>query len=241
MILHVWDATKTLDHASIVGRERQQHTHSQDSCSDYICPICIDCASSPITLECGHTWCKRCLISYLLAAVNTRLFPLLCMGGSGKCSDHISLKIAQSLLSSEDFHHVARAAFFAYIHWQSRPSDFHHCPTPDCPHVYRNPPVGALLRCPSCLIRICGKCHVKHHDGRSCLDSENEDLRMVDKWSVGRDVKRCPSCRIVIEKVDGCKHVACAHCHAHICWECLSFFDVARDCYRHMRGCHGVI
>ncbi|KAI0089503.1 hypothetical protein BDY19DRAFT_107788 [Irpex rosettiformis] len=203
------------------------------------CPICLDKVSLPVTLDCGHTWCKNCLTSYLLAAIDTKSFPLNCLGSGARCSSQIPLKIAHRLLSSEDFQRVIHASFLAYIH--SRPSEFHYCPTPDCQQVYRTAPPDTVLQCPSCLVRICGNCHIEHHEGKRCPDPEKEELRLFEEWSVGRDVKRCPGCKTFIEREAGCNHMTCTRCRTHICWVCLETFSESEACYDHMRKTHGGI
>lgn len=33
-------------------------------------------------------------------------------------------------------------------------------------------------------------------------------------------LQRCPTCRYVIDKIDGCNHVKCTNCKAEFCWVC---------------------
>ncbi|KAI0685756.1 hypothetical protein BC835DRAFT_1408725 [Cytidiella melzeri] len=203
------------------------------------CPICLDKVSLPITLDCGHTWCKRCLTSYLLAAIDTKVFPLNCLGDGAQCSNQIPISIVRRILTSEDFQRLAHASFLAYIH--SRPSEFHYCPTPDCVQVYRSAPRDTVLQCPSCLIRICPNCHVEYHEGTKCPDSETEELRLFEEWTSTRDVKRCPGCKTYIERDAGCNHMECTRCRTHICWVCLETFPQGNAVYDHMRAVHGGI
>ncbi|KAI0797219.1 hypothetical protein BC629DRAFT_254979 [Irpex lacteus] len=223
----------------IIQHARRRHVLARKQPGHNSCPICLDDVSLPVTLDCGHTWCKNCLKSYLLAAIDTKSFPLLCLGDGARCSQPVPLKIAQRLLSSEDFHRLTHASFLAYIH--SRPTEFHYCPTPDCPQVYRTAPPDTVLQCPSCLVRICGNCHIEHHEGKSCPDPEKEELRLFEEWSAGRDVKRCPACKTFIERDAGCNHMMCTRCRTHICWVCLETFAEAARCYDHMRVTHGGI
>lgn len=64
------------------------------------CPVCFDDVSLPVTLDCGHTWCKHCLTGYLVAAADTKVFPINCLGDEARCGHPVSLKLAHSLLSA---------------------------------------------------------------------------------------------------------------------------------------------
>ncbi|KAI0342306.1 hypothetical protein BDW22DRAFT_1330758 [Trametopsis cervina] len=203
------------------------------------CPVCLDEVSLPVTLDCGHTWCKQCLTDYLLAAVETKAFPLKCLGNEARCTEKVPLRIARTILSPEDFHNVAQASFLAYIH--SRPTEFHYCPTPDCSQIYRTAPPGTALQCPSCLVRICTNCHSEYHEGTPCADGETEQGKLFDEWTSTRDVKKCPGCKTYIERDAGCNHMTCTRCRTHICWVCLQTFPQGDIVYDHMREAHGGI
>lgn len=203
------------------------------------CPVCFNEVSSPITLHCGHTWCKSCLSNYLISASENKLFPLTCLGNDAKCSQSLSINIAQDILSASEFENLTRASFLAYIH--SRPNEFHYCPTPDCAQVYRTAPQDTVLQCPSCLTRICPSCHVEYHDGQECADRQNGGERLFKQWSKTHHVKNCPGCRAPIEKSDGCNHMICIRCQTHICWVCMKTFPNGENIYKHMREEHGGI
>ena len=204
------------------------------------CPVCLGEVSQPVTLACGHTWCRTCLTSYMNASVDNKTFPLTCLGDDAKCSHDIPLSIAQQFLSPDEFDAVVNASFLAYV--QSRPGEFHYCPTPDCPQVYRKSGHGAtVLQCPSCLVRICAHCNMEYHESRSCQDRNPEDERLFETWKMGRDVKDCPSCKVPIERMAGCNHMMCTGCHTHICWACLATFETSGEVYGHMRTIHGGI
>jgi len=221
-----------------IKRARERHSGERPR-HDVECPVCFDEVTSPVSLACGHIWCKSCLRSYLLSSVDTKVFPLTCFGDEAKCSRPIPLTIAQELLSTNEFNSLTHASFLTYV--QTRPSEFHYCPTPDCPQVYRKGPRNTVLQCPSCLTKICPHCHVEYHEGVSCRYSEAEDQKLFDEWKKSHDVKDCPGCKAPIERSAGCNHMTCARCKTHICWACLSTFSSSQDVYDHMRLIHGGI
>ncbi|KAJ3968151.1 hypothetical protein EV361DRAFT_437526 [Lentinula raphanica] len=203
------------------------------------CPVCLGKVDCPVSLsQCGHSYCRACLIGYLHAAMDNKFFPLTCLGDNNKCSCLFPISLTRQLLSADEFDSFIEAAFEAYIH--QRPDEFHYCPSPDCMQVYRPAPSGNVLQCPSCLLRICPQCHVEQHDGFECPDRDGGD-HLFNEWVKAHNVKNCPSCKVPIERAEGCNHVTCIRCRTHICWVCMQTFPRGDGIYNHMRVEHGGI
>ncbi|KAG8780085.1 hypothetical protein FRC15_009754 [Serendipita sp. 397] len=110
-----------------------------------------------------------------------------------QCNTLIPLSVIRRLLSAEQFDTALKTSFDSYI--LARPAEYHHCPTSDCPEIYRvfgsdekddskpstsaslsNAHVEAALlmssnaqHCPSCLMKICPICFAEGgHDGFTC-------------------------------------------------------------------------
>ncbi|KAF7350530.1 RING finger protein [Mycena venus] len=201
------------------------------------CPVCFNEVVSPISLRCGHKWCRTCLAQYLLAALDNRHFPLKCLGDEAKCTEPISLSTARTVLQPNEFNSVVEASISAYVHANAK--EFHYCPSPDCMQIYRTGPKGTVVQCPSCLLRICSHCHAEAHDGLACAEQDGDKL--FKEWAASHDVKNCPGCAIPIERDEGCHHVTCIQCQTHICWVCLQTFPKGEGVYKHMREEHGGI
>ncbi|KAK0204039.1 hypothetical protein DFS33DRAFT_854618 [Desarmillaria ectypa] len=243
--LNLWDRVLTVRggrhslHAArcaVKQAEDRQRYGRRVSIDD--CPICFDEVVAPFTLRCGHSVCRSCLKNYLVAAIDNRFFPLTCLANDASCSERIPLSVARELLSARQFDSVMHSAFSAHVH--ARPDEFHYCPTPDCPQIYRSAPKGTILQCPSCLIRICSTCHIEQHDGSDCPDRDDTDVAFKE-WKKIHDVKNCPGCKIPIERAEGCNHVTCTRCQTHICWVCSKTFPRGDGIYEHMRATHGGI
>ncbi|KAF9266876.1 hypothetical protein L218DRAFT_996420 [Marasmius fiardii PR-910] len=202
------------------------------------CPICLGEVERPIILSCQHSYCRTCLSNYLFAAKDNHYFPLSCLGHNAKCSTLIPLYIARDLLPIADLHALIEAAFM--VHIDTHPDEFHYCPSPDCTQVYRPAAPGTILQCPSCLIKICPRCHVEYHEGFECPEQDKGD-RLFEKWAKEHGVKHCPGCKAPIERTEGCNHVTCTRCQSHICWVCMETFPRGEGIYSHMRAEHGGI
>lgn len=226
---------KALD---LVRKLRSRYDKRRQGGND-LCPVCFDDPTHSVRLGCGHHWCRACLLNYLLSTISNKVFPLNCLGDQGRCKERIPLSVASDVLAAEQFQAVAEAAFSSHV--QSHSDEFHYCPSPDCPQVYRSKPKsleGTTVQCPSCLLRICVACQQEAHEGFTCDDDDdwNEELQ---EWVKDHDVKRCPGCRITIERIEGCNHLTCTNCQTHICWVCMKTFPKGEGIYGHMREEHG--
>lgn len=208
----------------------------QDVNAHSICPICMHHPTSPVVLDCGHAWCEACLLEYFRVSAESRRFPLKCLGGGAQCSQLIPIKLAKQTLPLEDFHKLVERAALALV--DSRPSEFYHCPTPDCPPVYLWNSYDKPHQCTSCLTWICPRCHLKQHEEAYCPTLESKDDRLFRTWAEEHDVKNCPKCNATIERLAGCNHMQCTRCHTHMCWACGQTFSTGRSVYEHMNKVH---
>ena len=63
--------------------------------------------------------------------------------------------------------------------------------------------------------KFCFECLRPWHGDDSCEKSlEKEFLN----WKKNKNLKRCPKCKIYIEKNEGCNHMTCSNCKFEWCW-----------------------
>jgi len=207
------------------------------------CPVCYDTIDEPYRLGCGHAYCHGCLRHFLVTAPDTKQFPLSCMGDEGKCGVPVPLPVIHRFLVPAQVKRLLEVSFLDHI--DRHPDKFKYCTTPDCPEIYslETEYGGGIFRCRLCFVSACVSCG-EDHEGFSCeewkihRDPEAQE-RMLEGWAEGsKDVKKCPECKILIEKNGGCNHMTCPKCRAHICWRCMGVFT-ADDIYDHMNDVHG--
>jgi hypothetical protein len=206
-----------------------------------ICPICYDTVSHPVQLDCGHIYCTECIRHYLKSACDTKVFPLVCMGNEAQCKVAIPIPAIQRFLPPQRFDNLVNVAFSTYI--DLHPKDFRYCTTPDCIQIYRCN-AGEAQKCPSCFAAVCSSCHEEAHEGMTCAEralhkNPTEQERLNELWASENGVKKCPSCKVWIEKTYGCNHMTCI-CGAHICWKCMGIFR-GDEIYNHLTEEHGGI
>lgn len=210
------------------------------------CPICFCEAENPIQTSCKHTYCLECFEECCKSAASTSKddFQIKCQGDEGTCSTVFALRELEDHLSSSVFEMVLEFSFKEYI--QRHPEAFHYCPTPECGYVYRctasssKPPAYI---CPNCFEPLCTSCHARHGD-YTCAeykDITSGGYEALERLKKELNIKDCPKCTTPIEKTEGCNHMTCGGCRAHICWVCMAVFETSGSCYSHMTKNHGGI
>ena len=214
--------------------------------ADGDCPICFDTAENPTQFSsCGHVYCLSCLRDYAKSTLETRKIPITCI--SEECDHCVDLPVLATILSPPEFETILSTAFTDHI--RRHPDTYSYCPTPNCATVYRTSSSsnGNVISCADCLLSICTSCAVEAHDGLTCFEyklskhsDEKADLAF-ERWKKRNGVHACPTCGTDIQKVDGCDHITCQSCKAHICWKCLKVFAEGGMVYEHMNREHGGI
>jgi hypothetical protein len=211
------------------------------------CPICFCEAENAIQTSCKHTYCQECFEECCKNAASTYTtdFQVKCQGDEGACATVFSMREMKELLSTSTFDLMLKSSFEEHI--QRNPHDLRYCPTPDCGHIYRSsatkgsdPP---LYTCANCLEPLCTSCNARHGE-YTCAeykDIASGGYEALAKLKKELNIKDCPKCSTPMEKTEGCNHMTCGGCKAHICWVCLAVFDTTGPCYAHMTKMHGGI
>lgn len=182
---------------------------------------------------CGHAYDKRCIIQQLRSSV----VPLKCV--TENCEEPVVWKDFQNLLSQSERKKLLLSSLDAYV--RCNPDSVKYCPTPDCGMVYRVSTDGRSHKCGACSADICTSCHTQSHRGLTCAmfksgrNVEEDFKEWMRKDPSNR--KNCPQCNAPIEKNQGCNHMECSQCKAHMCWLCLGVFRTGHEVYDHQSHC----
>ena len=203
------------------------------------CPLCLCKAEDPIFIlqSCGHAYCAECVKQYFESCIADKCFPMKCC--EENCGRNLVVKDLNMLIANK----AERTSFIsaAVGNFVMKHSNcYKYCPTPNCSMVYRITDEQNLkaFNCPACTTSTCTACHQNAHDGfQSCIAwRAYQDDGHVFEWAQEAGARQCPKCGTLIEKNEGCMHMAC-RCGAHICWACMEVFQSSGDCYNHQRLC----
>lgn len=68
--------------------------------------------------------------------------------------------------------------------------------------------------------RFCFICSRPWHIRKDCCINNKE----YEKYQKEKNLKQCPCCKNVIDKIDGCNHISCNYCKYQWCWLCNEIF-----------------
>ncbi|CAF1550071.1 unnamed protein product [Adineta ricciae] len=87
------------------------------------------------------------------------------------------------------------------------------------------------LTCLNCKKTTCTHHKIRWHVGMTCseydqkLESDRENRQ--NKKYLNDHTKKCPKCKVSIEKNGGCNHMTCRNCKHEFCWSCLTDYKSA--------------
>lgn len=173
------------------------------------CKICLAITSDYHDLDCKHRYCVPC-------------FTMFCESLLDSC------KILPDELQCPDCEKVfPDAQFFRFLSFEKitkidelrfkikgqklvAENKAVNCPIPDCPgyaYILKDEKITA---CCKCRCTLCCSCGLSIHPGISCEENKavNQD-ETLEKLLLSQNWKRCPTCGVPVEKMDGCQFLYC--------------------------------
>lgn len=193
----------------------------------HYCGICMDTKTASEMFQninqCTHMFCTDCIREHVAAKIKENLTMVICPDPN--CKGVIGPEVCQSINVPKEVLERWDAALCESVIMGSQKF---YCPFKDCSAMLVDDGGVEVTssECPNCNRLFCAQCKVAWHSGVDCNefkslakgDRNPEDLMLMDlaknkKWM------RCPSCRIFVEKIDGCQHISC-RCGYHFCYGC---------------------
>ena len=226
---------------AILQKEAHQRTSTRTNVEeDLTCAVCWCDITEMYTTPCSHAYDKECFANQCLSAGDNEI-PIRCLGSSGKCQAIISFAELEDSLTRDQLDKLLENSFTQHV--RTHPGEYQYCPTADCDQVYEVSNDGKIFTCSTCLTLICTKCGFISHEGLTC--DQNKSAMLGDdafaEWKKKNDARDCPKCGCTIQKLEGCNHMECKACKAHICWVCMKVFNKGPETYGHLQAEHGSI
>lgn len=192
------------------------------------CIICYEQQTETdfISLPCGCAFCSMCLISWILAKTSELSYQfdqqLPCM--TSKCKNLFKIEDISSQLSTDALNTLNDTLFQVYI---NKTEDIRRCPNMTCNYA------GVIdisssccdnLECIQCQTKWREKIHFTLQDRirvflQDTITLKNELLCLFWKRNY---TKKCPNCKVSIEKNEGCENMVCSQCKHGFCWTCFA-------------------
>ncbi len=219
------------------------------------CKVCGFDTDEIIGMSCGHLFCKDCYYHHIRIKIDEgeslhlkcmqhdckmRLLPDICIRLSftdlvPKYNKYIIRHFLQyqngikSCIDSCCNRYFVNHSMIPYI--------FHITSIVRCKNTVKE----HFVECP-CSKRRCFHCSDEDHYPITCelLERWNELDRSEGKtmdWLLS-NTKRCPKCRMSIEKNQGCRHMKCRFCTHSFCWDCMHPWET--NC-GYSKACNGKI
>ncbi|XP_038889081.1 probable E3 ubiquitin-protein ligase RNF144A-A [Benincasa hispida] len=199
------------------------NNNSSPKPQDSICTICTDAklASEMFTNGlCSHTFCTDCISKYIAAKLEDSM-AVKCP--QPKCGTLLEPEMCRSFIPKEVLERWGDALFEAMIlKWKRL-----NCPFKDCsaPMIYEGDEKGVTaVECLNCWRLFCAQCKVGWHGDMECREfekvrKENTEDMMTMKLADEKKWKKCPNCKVYVEKTVGCVHIIC-RCGTQFCYSC---------------------
>jgi len=197
------------------------------------CSLCEE-ITSLYKFDCGHLFCYDCSCKWAkeCALTQTPKCPQL------NCTTPIHFNSFRHLLTPQDLETYTNSLLRISL---SSTEDFEWCAS--CSSGYflqKDKSMDCLnLNCPDCGYHWCALCRSVIHTGLTCEEAKIK-LSMEDKendnWKQ-LNTKKCPTCKVHIQKNSGCSHISCKHCKYEFCWICMNKYQPGKHTYDNNTTC----
>jgi hypothetical protein len=210
----------------------------KEICSWIKCSICFDLMTpeQQISLTCGHSFCKDCLVGYLENRLNENHIDTACPDIS--CQTLISYDIIRSILTEKQSEHIKRFDYLVYCKPFRNQSNCIFCTYCEMPFIMKKDKL--VIRCPHCSVKFCKECSLKKKRNIfhkfACEEIKRQEKVKKKKQQEKKQhqkennmtkkffdntitTKKCPQCGIFIEYTGGCRNMVCTKCEARYNWE----------------------
>ncbi|KAK7099653.1 E3 ubiquitin-protein ligase RNF144A-like [Littorina saxatilis] len=181
--------------------------------------------------DCKCLYCETCVLQYLSVLITDgNVSEITCPDGHCKKQGRLEAPEIEKLVDKQQFTRYQRLRFLREVDMDPNrtfcpeagcETVCHVCSAANSAAVHSQP---APVQCPTCGLQFCSLCKSKWHATSACDDTFTLGY---PEDGAGEDakIKRCPMCRVPIERNDGCAQMMCKRCKHVFCWYCLQSLD----------------
>ncbi|MED6144888.1 hypothetical protein PIB30_019676 [Stylosanthes scabra] len=195
--------------------------------SSFVCEICIETKAQSESFSirgCSHSYCRDCVVKYIGSKLDENVINIRCP--VPRCSGLLESEDCRDVLPKLVFDRWENSLCNAAV-MDNESERFIYCPFRDCSALIildDSPTLPTKSECPNCNRKICAACVAVWHDGIRCEEFprviiDNED-RVVMELAVKNNWRRCPYCKLYVEKKPfWCNSILC-RCGNFFCYGC---------------------
>ena len=199
-----------------------------------ICTICCDNFKEKYNLQCGHYYCKECLIKFIISCLEniSKFNEIKCL---------IDDNLIEDLLDDDNFkkYKKFKKRIYSLTNHKLIP-----CPYPDCDGYGEKLKIKKnKLKCEECNNIFCILClkiidyNISEEEEiisfnniiHNCSDLQTIDDDLTEKYfENNKNIKKCPKCNCWVEKIqNNCNNMKCSNlwCNYEFCWICMQKYD----------------
>ena len=208
-----------INRVKLFNNKKFENIVNKDS---FYCSICfIDCKIEHIVImNCDHYFCLDCMRYFLKSNITDRNLNIKCP--EPECKNKLNHDDIM-LIATDDIKEIYEK--YLLENTLSKDKNCKFCPKPDCGMAMYSTGENPMLICPKCNIKFCFDCNTSEwHTGITCKnyqkwkkDNSQSDNKF-NEFLKRKKVKKCPKCKVNIEKNGGCNHMHCSNCDHHFQW-----------------------
>lgn len=206
-----------------------------DNASQIFCGICMEAKESWEMFKndtCDHSFCYECTSHHIVAKIQDNLKIIGCPGAD--CKATLDFNICRMMIPKD-----VLAKWDEFLCQSLIPnSQKLFCPFRDCSAmlIHDSGEVIEKIKCPACRRSFCAQCHVPWHSEFKCKEFQKLNAKKGGKddglfklLAKKKSWQKCPSCKMHVEKIDGCIHITC-RCSYEFCYKCGSKWTSSHVC-----------
>jgi len=203
---------------------------------EMFCDICFEDVAykDGMELQCGHWFCNDCWTDNMDVQLKEGATSAYAKCLASGCNIVIDKVHARRMLSNAKFERYEK--FFLNTFVDTNPNAI-WCQSPQaCDSIifFRGLylPEQLAVTC-QCGWKFCFHCRAAAHRPATCGELELWNAKLEKDgestlW-VLENTKKCPGCKVPIEKNEGCMHMTCTSCKHEFCWLCKGPWRIHGD------------